>query len=160
VCRLYQISKFAAQKSNADALYVLHSAHPASTYRSSTPPPLVAHPHPNLPHTPHHAKTRRWHLSERSPRSPSSQHPYQLTAACLCRPSRHLRPPRRRNSCRGVTSVCFTKSSTDLTSSSLFSTHVIQLGGRGGSGSAQARSGGKAKRLMFILNKIGTGASP
>jgi hypothetical protein len=54
-------------------------------------------------------------------------------------------------------SACCTKLSTNLTSSFLFSTRVIRLGGRGGS--AQGRSGGR-KRLVFVLNIIGTCESP
>jgi hypothetical protein len=145
--------KFATQKCNEDALHVLYSARPASTCRSST----LAHPHPGLPHTPHHTKTQRRHLSRRTPRSPSSQHPHQVTASSLRRPSRRLRPPRRRNSCGGIMSACCTNSSTNLTSSFLFSTRVIRLHDRGGS--AQARSGGR-KRLVFVLNKVGTCESP
>jgi hypothetical protein len=82
---------------------------------------------------------------------PSSQHPHQVTALCLRRPSRRLRLPRRRTSCAGVTSTCCTTSSSNLMSSSLFPTRMIRLGGRGGS--AQARSGGKATRVRSQQNR-------
>ncbi len=111
------------------------SAHPATTYRSSTtspaqvvrPTPLVAH-HPSLPYTSHHTKVRRWRLSPRSPRLPSSQYSHPSMTSSPRRPSRRLRPPRRRNSCGGITSVCCTKSSMSPMSSSSFSTRAIRLG--------------------------------
>jgi hypothetical protein len=145
------------QKCNADALYVLHSPHPASTYRSSTPPPLVVDPHSSS----HHMKMWRWCLSRCSPHSPSSQDPHQLTTSCLCRQSRHLRPPRRRNSCGVVTSACRTKSSANLTLSSF----VLDAHDPDGCHSRLVedkvyRREAEGKRLVFVLNKIGTCASP
>jgi hypothetical protein len=142
------------QKCNADALYVMHSPHPASTYRSSTPPPLVAHPHPSFPHT-------SQCLSRCSPHSPSSRHPHQLTTSCLRRPSRRLWPPRRRNSCGVATSACRTKSSANLTSSSF----VLDAHDPAGCHSRLVeeevhKCEVERKRLVFVLNKIGTCASP
>ena len=149
------------QKYNTDALYVLHSPHPASTYRSSTPPPLVAHPHPSFPHTSHHMKMWRWCLSRRSPRSSSSQHAHQLTTSCLRRPNRRLRPPRRRNSCGVVTSACRTNPSANLTLSSF----VLDVHDPAWCHSQLIeeevhKCEAEGKRLMFVLNKIGTCASP
>ena len=125
------------------------SAHPASTYRSSTPPPLMAYPHPSLPHTLHNTKMRRWCLSPRSPRSPSSQ---QSASANDLVPA-----PSESTSAEALRPQVVDESNVVL----------LILNARDPAGCRSrlveeelCRREAEGKRLVFVLNKIGTCVSP
>jgi hypothetical protein len=158
VCRAYQISKFAATEMQRRC-FVCAALPPSCLHLPIIDTPSARGASPSQ--FSHHMKMWPWFLSQRSPRSSSSQHPHQLMTSCLRRPSRRLRPPRGRNSCGVVTSACRTKSSVNLTLSSF----VLDVHDPAGCHSRLVeeevhRREAEGKRLVFVLNEIGMCASP